>query len=77
MRNAIGVLVLVFGVCLSIYLGFWLGFVGGVVQILEAIQTTPIQSLNVAIGLLRIMTSTFVFGITILITFLVGKSIIE
>ena len=55
MRNAIGILLMVAGVAFGVYVGVWLLFIGGIVQIIDAIQATPISGVDLGIGILRIL----------------------
>ena len=58
--KAVGILLIVGGVFVGLYLGIWVLFIGGIVQTVEAIKATPISALGIAFGILKIMCSGFV-----------------
>ena len=52
MKQIIGILVAIAGIILGIYVGVWLMFVGGIIQIVNSIN--PANGLGIALGILRI-----------------------
>lgn len=57
MRKVFGWILIVGGIALGIYVGVWVMFVGGVVQLIDAVKVTPVDALNTAFGLVRIILS--------------------
>lgn len=53
MKKIIGILIAIAGIILGIYVGIWLMFVGGIIQIVNSIN--PINGLGIALGILRII----------------------
>ena len=53
MKKIIGILIAIVGIALGIYVGVWLMFVGGIVQIVNSIN--PINGLGIALGMARIV----------------------
>lgn len=53
MKKIIGILVAIAGIILGIYVGVWLMFVGGIIQIVNSIN--PANGLGIALGILRIV----------------------
>ena len=53
MKKIIGILIASVGIALGIYVGVWLMFVGGIVQIVNSIN--PINGLGIALGIARIV----------------------
>lgn len=53
MKKIIGILIAIAGIALGIYVGVWLMFVGGIVQIVNSIN--PINGLGIALGIARIV----------------------
>lgn len=43
------------GVLLGLYVGVWWAFVGGIVQMIEALRAPELDALGVALGLARLM----------------------
>ena len=55
MKATIGVLMFLAGLALAAYLGLWVMFVGGIVQIVEAVKAAPVDSWGIAYGIVRIV----------------------
>ena len=53
MKKVIGILIAIVGIALGIYVGVWLMFVGGIVQMINSIN--PINGLGIALGIARII----------------------
>lgn len=53
MKKIIGILIAIAGIVLGIYVGIWLMFAGGIIQIVNSIN--PINGLGIALGILRII----------------------
>lgn len=53
MKKIIGILIATVGIALGIYVGVWLMFVGGIVQIINSIN--PTNGLGIALGIVRIV----------------------
>ncbi len=77
MRNLASVLVFIVGVLLALYLGVWVMFVGGIIQLVEAIKTTPVEAFGIAIGAVRILGASFVGYFTFLVSTFVARIIAE
>lgn len=41
----------------AVYLGVWLLFVGGIVEIVEGVKATPVSGVDIGLGLLRFTVS--------------------
>lgn len=60
MKAIIGFIMCVLGVFLGIYVGVWVCLVGGIVDIVNEVNTQiqasgPLDAMNIAIGVLKIM----------------------
>lgn len=53
MKKVIGILIAIVGIALGIYVGVWLMFIGGIVQIVNSIN--PLNGLGIALGIVRIV----------------------
>lgn len=76
MRKILGVVIGVVGVALAVYVGLWLMFVGGISQIVDAVQEEPVSGADVAWGVVRVVfagaaTTFTLYGVGFL-AFLVG-----
>ena len=73
----LGLLFILLGVFLGLYLGFWICFIGGIIQTIEALKTNPIESLNVALGISKILISGFIGWLSFIFCTIIGSTIIE
>lgn len=64
MRNVVAVLMIVGGVALGLYVGVWLCFIGGIVQIVDGVKAIPTDGLDIALGILRIVVAGAAGGIS-------------
>jgi uncharacterized BrkB/YihY/UPF0761 family membrane protein len=53
--KGIGCLLILLGIALGLYVGLWLLFIGGIVQIVEAVKADPVSSWGIAFGIVRII----------------------
>lgn len=78
MKNLIGFLtLLVSGIILAIWLGIFVCFVGGIVQVIDAVKTTPTDSLGIAFGIVRFFIASFVGWGSFWVSTLIAKIITE
>ena len=66
----IGILVTL-SIALGVYVGFWVMFIGGIVQIVEAVKDVPVNAWGIGFGILRILGAGLVGWLTFLVTALV------
>ena len=55
MKGFVGVLMLVSGIALAAYAGIWWAFIGGIMDVINEIRSTEMDSLNIAIGVAKVM----------------------
>lgn len=77
MKNIFAVLIVIAGIIMGAYLGLWVCFVGGIIQIIEALKATPIQAMGVAFGLLRVISAGLVGWGTVAICGTIGVSMLN
>jgi hypothetical protein len=53
MKKIIGILIAIVGIALGIYVGAWLMFIGGIMQIVNSIN--PVNVLGIELGIARIV----------------------
>ncbi len=63
MRVIFGVLLIIAGVIVGAYVGIWLMLVGGIIQIVEAFQSDPVNGSDVAWGVVRCLLASMVGGL--------------
>lgn len=55
MKTALGIILIIGGIALGLYAGVWWAFIGGIVQIVDAVKATPVEAMGIAIGIAKIM----------------------
>lgn len=55
MKILFGVLMILGGIALGLYVGIWLMLVGGIMQIVDAVTADPINGSDIAWGVVRII----------------------
>ena len=53
MRKILGVLFIIFGIGLALYVSGWVLFIGGIVQVIEAAKANPVDVAGLVWGLIR------------------------
>jgi len=76
-KQVIGVLLIIGGFALGLYVGFWVMLIGGIVQIIDQVKATDTSTWLVTLGVIRIIFAAFVgwlCGFIMIIpgTFMVG-----
>ena len=54
MKTFLGLLLIIFGIGFGLYVGIWWAFIGGIVQLIQAIKTEDIIAMDIAIGIAKI-----------------------
>jgi hypothetical protein len=73
MNKLIGYTLIVAGIFGGIYVGAWLMLIGGIVEIIEAVKSTPVNGIDIGIGLLRVVLSGIAGWVTAFFTFFVAS----
>ena len=63
MGKIVGMIVAILGIALGVYTGFWVMFVGGIIDIIDVFKAPTIDGGLVAIALLKIFCAGLVGGI--------------
>lgn len=66
MRVALGLILIIVGIILGLYVGGYLLFIGGIVQVLSSIS--PLVPIGIAIGVLKIVFASSV-GVMLFVIF--------
>lgn len=61
MKLALGLILVVCGVVLGLYVGGWVCFVGGIIDVIEAIRADALSAMAVAVGVAKVVFAGF-FG---------------
>ncbi len=76
MKTVIGLVLMIVGVVLGIYLGIWVMFIGGIIQIAKSIQPEVI-AMGIAWGIIRIFLASFVGWGCFIALFGLGKAMLD
>lgn len=77
MKIIIGLLLIVAGIALGLYVGLWLMFIGGIVSIIEQIRAEHLDALTVAWGVVRILFAGLVGMLAAIVLIIPGGRIIS
>lgn len=55
MRKMLGGLLIAVGLAAGLYVGVWLMFIGGIVQVIETIRAPELSAVDVAVGVARVV----------------------
>lgn len=75
MRVFIGILLILAGVVAGVYVGLWLMFIGGIVQIVDAVQASPVSGMDIGVGIVRIVFAGFTGTVSAFVLILPGAAI--
>lgn len=76
LKNLFGCIFLFGGIVLGIYVGFWLMFVGGIVQIIDSIKYDT-NALGIALGFIRISFSGIIGWLIGILSTITGVALLE
>lgn len=75
-RFIIGIVLILSGAFLGLYVGGWFLFIGGITEIFNEIQTTPISGEIMAVNIFRVLIAGFVGWIVFYLLCIPGLSMI-
>lgn len=61
MKSIAGIIMIALGAAFGIYIGVWLCFIGGIVDVIQAIRSETLIAMDVAIGVAKVVFAG-VFG---------------
>lgn len=76
MKVVIGLLMIVGGIALGLYAGLWWAFVGGIIQIISAVQASPIPPADIAWGVVKIVFAGLIGGVSALVLVVPGAAMV-
>lgn len=77
MKTLIGLLLVLAGIALGLYVGIWVCFIGGIVEIVTAIKATPVPALQLAVGIAKILFSGVLGQLSFWLVTVVGLAFIQ
>lgn len=76
LKNLFGRILILSCIPLGIYIGFWLLFIGGIVQIIDTIKYDT-SALAIGIGFIKIWSSAIVGWLSGTICFMLGAALLD
>lgn len=58
MKFILGVISIIVGIFMGLYVGIWWAFVGGIIEIVNGVQAVPANGSDIAIGICRVVFAT-------------------
>jgi hypothetical protein len=77
MKEVTGVLLIVAGIAFGLYAGLWWAFIGGIVQVVEAVKATPVEAMDLALGIVRIVFAGAIGMITAVVAIFPGWAMLN
>jgi len=70
MKTLLGLTLIILAIPMALYVALWLCFIGGIVDVIQGIKASPINAMDIAIGLARFFCTAlagwFTFGALLL-----------
>ena len=65
------------GIATGIYFGLWWAFIGGIIDIINAVTPTPISTMGIAFGVLKMVLASAIGWVCVAIFWVVGMSFLN
>jgi len=72
-----GILVMLFSAVVGIYVGVWLCFIGGIMDIVNGFNHNPMEAFTIAIGVAKFFFSGVAGWLSFLVGVAIGRGLIE
>jgi hypothetical protein len=73
----IGIILFVLSIIAGLYVGGWICFVGGIIDIIEGAKQTPIESIKIGLGALKFISASLVGWLTFAVGVFFSKIFID
>jgi hypothetical protein len=77
MKIITGVVLIILGIAAGAYVGIWLCFVGGIIDVIQEIKADDLSAMGVAIGVAKIVFSGFAGWLSAVIGVIPGYAILS
>ena len=77
MKEIFGVGLIMSGIVFGIWAGLWWAFVGGIMQIVGAVQASPLDAAAIAWGVVKIMFAGAIGGLSAICLVLPGAALLK
>lgn len=76
-KMVVGTLLCIAGIALGLYVGLWWAFIGGIVDVVNAVKAPEIQSMAIAIGVAKVVCAGFLGGISAICFIVPGAAMVK
>ena len=76
-KEVLGIGLMVGGVILGLYVGIWVCFVGGMVDVIEQVRAENLEAISLAWGIARVFLAGFFGGLSAIIPIAIGKNLLD
>ena len=77
MKELFGLILIIAGIIVGLYVGVWVMFIGGIVQVIESIRAENLIALDVAIAVARILFAGFFGWLAGILAVIPGVALIQ
>lgn len=77
MKNTIGFLIIATGFIFGAYVGIWFCFIGGIIDVIDAVKMVDTPAMMVAIGVSKVVFASPIGCLCALIPIIVGRAIMD
>lgn len=71
-RNVFATIIAIVSLIGAVYLGLWVMFIGGIVQGIDAVKMSPVDSFGITVGIVRVIFAGLVGYIALVIGLIVA-----
>lgn len=72
MKQILGIVLIIGGGFLALYIGGWVFFVGGIVDVIEQIRAPELEAVAVAVGIAKVIFAGFTGVAIFVVSLLIG-----
>ena len=76
MKEICGVILMVVGVALAAYVGVWVCFIGGIVDVIEAIRAETLIAMDVAVGVAKVIFAGLLGALAGMVPLVLGRAML-
>lgn len=77
MKQIIGLILVVAGICFGVYAGVWWAFIGGIIDVIEAIRAEHLVAMDVAIGVAKVCLAGIIGAACGIVAIIPGYALLQ
>ncbi len=70
--KVLGVIIMLLGLAFGIYAGFWWAFIGGIIDVVNAVQATPVSGMGIALGVAKVVFASAIGVVSLWVVVSIG-----